>query len=103
LGGDWYSRFNKDSLFELPKPWAKIGMGVDQIPLSIRNSSVLSGNDIGKLGMIGSLPTKEEVDRYASQHLELKVKTKQEIHLLAKAKLAEDQLMGAWLILLSKV
>jgi len=102
LGGDWYSRFNKDSLFEVPKPWAKIGMGVDQIPVSIRNSDVLSGNDLGKLGMIGSLPTKEEVTTYTSNHKELKNKTEKEIHQLAKAKLADNQLMDAWLILLSR-
>ncbi len=103
LGGDWYSRFNKDALFELAKPWARIGMGIDQIPMSIRNSELLSGNDLGKLGTVAGIPTKEEVQKFVSEHPELKGKSEKEIHQLAKIKLAEDQLMDAWMILLSKV
>lgn len=50
MGGDWYCRANGDALFEVEKPLAKKGMGVDALPAAIRQSEYLSGNDLGKLG-----------------------------------------------------
>src|SRR5690606_15352676 len=61
MGGNWYSRSNV-GLFEVPKPLTTLGIGVDQIPDSVRNSKVFNGNDLGKLGNIESLPTSAEID-----------------------------------------
>jgi len=44
MGGDWYTR-SREGMFEVPKPLRSIGIGVDQIPEFIRNSSILTGND----------------------------------------------------------
>ena len=51
---DWYCRAQGDALFEVARP--KVGIGVDQIPASIRNSAILSGNDLGKLGSFARCP-----------------------------------------------
>jgi len=48
LGGNWYSRANK-GLFEVEKPLATLGIGVDAIPEFIIESGVFNGNDLGKL------------------------------------------------------
>lgn len=64
LGADWYSRANKPSLFEVPKPNLKLGIGFDQIPEKIRFSKILSGNDLGMLGNSEALPTAEEIKEY---------------------------------------
>nr|MCU0327323.1 flavin reductase family protein [Spirosomataceae bacterium] len=64
LGADWYSRANKPALFEVPKPNLKLGIGYDQIPEKIRQSKILSGNDLGMLGNIEMLPTTEEIKEY---------------------------------------
>src|SRR5690349_24481534 len=50
LGGNWYSRTNGDALFEVTKPIMNLGIGIDQIPEYIRNSAVLTGNNLGQLG-----------------------------------------------------
>ncbi len=47
-GGSYYSRA-RDGFFEIPKPLSSLGIGVDQIPNEIRNSSVLTGNNLGVL------------------------------------------------------
>ncbi|MFA6276075.1 MAG: flavin reductase family protein [Pedobacter sp.] len=62
LGGDWYCRVNPESLFKVAKPLTTLGIGVDALPISVRNSSVLTGNDLGMLGNIEYLPTNEEID-----------------------------------------
>lgn len=55
LGGNWYSRA-KNGLFEVPKPLRTMGIGVDALPEGIRNSSVLTGNDLGMLANVEALP-----------------------------------------------
>ncbi|WP_421940726.1 flavin reductase family protein [Pedobacter sp.] len=62
LGGDWYCRVTPENLFKVAKPLAKLGIGVDNLPQSVRFSKVLTGNDLGMLGNIENLPTDEEVD-----------------------------------------
>lgn len=62
-GGNWYNRSNKNSLFEVPRP--QLGVGVDALPRSVQLSAILTGNDLGRLGSLTSLPTSEEISRYA--------------------------------------
>ncbi|MFD0941877.1 flavin reductase family protein [Pedobacter boryungensis] len=62
LGGDWYCRVTPESLFKVAKPLTTLGIGVDTLPISVRNSSVLTGNDLGMLGNMEYLPTNEEID-----------------------------------------
>lgn len=62
LGGDWYCRITAENLFKVAKPLAKLGIGVDSLPQSVRLSKVLTGNDLGMLGNIEQLPTDDEID-----------------------------------------
>lgn len=61
MGQNWYCRAHGEAVFEVPKPGRVVGMGVDSIPENIRNSSILTGNDLGRLGMSPEIPSKEEV------------------------------------------
>ena len=81
MGGVWYSRANGD-LFEIPKPLAVPGIGVDQLPKELLDSHILSANDIGRLGNLESLPTEEEI---------YKVKSSNEYHSLKKDYGAEPE------------
>ncbi len=65
-GYNWYARASGDALFEVDKPNLKLGIGFDQLPAEIRESTVLSGNDLGKLANSESLPSQEEIESYAS-------------------------------------
>lgn len=62
LGGDWYCRVTSDNLFKVAKPLTTLGIGVDTLPKAVRNSMVLTGNDLGRLGNIEQLPNDEEID-----------------------------------------
>ncbi|WP_448519947.1 flavin reductase family protein [Rhodoflexus sp.] len=61
MGGDWYCRANGDALFEVAKPVARKGIGVDSLPEAIRLSPVLTGNHLGKLGNTEQLPDAESL------------------------------------------
>ncbi|RNL54084.1 flavin reductase family protein [Pedobacter jejuensis] len=62
LGGDWYCRVTSENLFKVAKPLTTLGIGIDSLPKSVRLSTVLTGNDLGKLGNVEKLPNIEEVD-----------------------------------------
>lgn len=56
MGGDWYCRANGESLFRLPQPGMKLGIGVDQLPEVIRTSPVFTGGDLALLASVEVLP-----------------------------------------------
>ena len=62
LGGDWYCRVTPENLFKVTKPLTTLGLGVDALPKAVRNSKVLTGNDLGMLGNIEQFPSDEEID-----------------------------------------
>ncbi|WP_276089031.1 flavin reductase family protein [Pedobacter sp. JY14-1] len=66
LGGDWYCRVTPESLFKVTKPLTTLGIGVDSLPTAVRNSRVLTGNDLGMLGNLEVLPGPEEIDSMAN-------------------------------------
>jgi flavin reductase (DIM6/NTAB) family NADH-FMN oxidoreductase RutF len=71
LGGDWYCRVTPENLFKVAKPLTTLGIGIDALPKGVRNSKVLTGNDLGILGNIEQLPSAEEIDA-ANSWLEVK-------------------------------
>ena len=60
MGGDFYVRAQGEALFEVPKPIRQKGIGVDALPDAIKNSSILTGNDLGMLGNVEVLPLVSE-------------------------------------------
>ena len=56
LGGDWYCRTDAQNLFQVEKPNTRLGIGMDALPASIRESRILSGNHLGQLANVHELP-----------------------------------------------
>ncbi|RAV98801.1 flavin reductase family protein [Pseudochryseolinea flava] len=100
LGGDWYCRVQGDSIFKVPKPLDRASLGFDNIPEAVRNSSVLSGNDLGILGNVEKLPTDISV-AHLPAYANAKARGTDEIHRLAKQYIAEGRVEDAWRVLLS--
>jgi flavin reductase (DIM6/NTAB) family NADH-FMN oxidoreductase RutF len=93
LGGSWYGKATKDSLFQLEKPIGKISMGFDNLPKEIRNSSILSRSDLAILASLEEIPAKTDF-------LEREEKNTAEKHILAKKYLSQGNVNDAWQILL---
>ncbi len=64
LGGDYYVRTSGDAKFMVPKPLTTLGIGIDSLPDKIKLSTILTGNDLGQLGNLESMPTLEEVNQF---------------------------------------
>ncbi|NEW79472.1 MAG: flavin reductase family protein [Gelidibacter sp.] len=100
-GGSLYSRA-REGFFEIPKPLLTLGIGVDAIPSEIRNSSILTGNDLGMLANLEAIPSEADVDKFAKEHLEYVGINTLKKHTFAKALLEKNEVLSAWKVLLMK-
>ena len=109
MGGNWYCRADQKSMFEIQKPITTCGIGFDALPADIKNSKILTGNDLGHLAGIEVLPDETEVNEYKLLELsdlfvsleDNPIELERELHLKAQKLLKENKLEEAWLSLLS--
>lgn len=109
LGANWYCR-TINGLFEVEKPLSTLGIGVDQIDTAIRNSSVLTGNNLGQLGNIEKFPDEEAINQYKNENLSGVFKQFENdenalttaLHQHAKKLLDEGNVLDGWKTLLAK-
>ncbi|MDO6434339.1 flavin reductase family protein [Flavitalea sp. BT771] len=107
LGGDWYCRVDEHNLFQVEKPNTKLGIGIDALPSPLRNSTILSGNDLGQLANVHELPTIDpafhddtlkNIFQYYSVNPD---EMEKELHAYAKKLLSQGKVAEAWQVLLA--
>ena len=109
MGGNWYCRADKNSMFEITKPITTCGVGFDALPEDIKTSKVLTGNDLGQLAGIEEIPNETDVNEYKLLELsdlfmeyeDKAVELEEQLHLKAQELLKENKLNDAWMTLLS--
>ena len=107
LGGDWYCKVDSSNLFKVEKPNIKLGIGVDALPESIRNSKILTGNNLGQLGNVHEMPFVDPAfndDRLKNiiQYYSLNPDDmEKELHSYAKELLDSGKVNEAWQVLLA--
>lgn len=106
LGGDWYCKVDETNLFQVPKPNTELGIGVDALPVSIRNSKILTGNNLGQLANVHEMPVIEP--SFDDAHLKNIIQyysvnpdeMEKELHSYAKKLLDDGKIREAWQVLL---
>ena len=98
-GGSFYTRA-RDGFFEIPKPITTIGIGVDALPIEIKDSKVLTGNNLGLLGNIAQLPTQEAVDNFGKEHPKFIGLETTKKHTFVQEYLKNNDVESAWKVLL---
>jgi flavin reductase (DIM6/NTAB) family NADH-FMN oxidoreductase RutF len=107
MGADYYCRASGSAIFEVHKPNAELGIGVDALPHEIRNSKLLTGNDLGMLGNCTAIPVVSEIFYDERLALLLRENTHDEdakkdaLHRYAKELLANKEVQNAWQVLLA--
>lgn len=103
-GGSYYSRANK-GFFEIPKPLRSLGIGVDSMPEHVRDSMILTGNDLGMLGNVESLPEKASIDEFvqdvSERYPNIREMSHRDKHKIAQNYLSFGDVDSAWKLLLS--
>jgi flavin reductase (DIM6/NTAB) family NADH-FMN oxidoreductase RutF len=107
LGGNWYARINAANLFEVEKPNRELGIGMDNLPASIKNSKVLTGNHLGQLANVHALPVidpsfEDEKLKNIFQYYSIDPEEMEsELHLHATDLLNSGKVNEAWQVLLA--
>jgi flavin reductase (DIM6/NTAB) family NADH-FMN oxidoreductase RutF len=107
LGGHWYTRANASTIFEVEKPNTHSGIGVDALTENIRNSTILTGNNLGQLANVHEMPfvdpafedakLKNIIQYYSSDPIEME----KELHTYSKELLDAGKVKEAWQVLLT--
>ncbi len=106
LGGDWYCKVDYTNLFKVPKPNTQLGIGVDQLPDSIRNSTILTGNHLGMLGNVHAMPdidasfSDDRVKNIFQYYSVSPAEMETELHKYAAELLNAGNIEKAWQVLL---
>ena len=98
-GGSYYSRANT-GFFEIPKPLSTLGIGVDALPTKIKESSTLTGNNLGMLANVEGLPNQQDVDNFAKDNTKYVGLKTLEKHKFAQEFLENNDVESAWKVLL---
>lgn len=105
MGGNYYCRAQGKAIFEIPKPLKTLGIGVDSMPEEVKNSSVLTGNNLGRLGNVEQLPSEDEVIKFAKlpeiEQISKGVNPTENLHKLAQTYIDREEIDIAWKVLLS--
>ncbi len=107
LGGDWYCWVDDRNLFRVEKPNTQLGIGVDALPAGIRNSPILTGNNLGQLGNVNVYPVIDPA--FEDTHLKHIIQyysinpadMEKELHRYAKKLLDKGHVLAAWQVLLA--
>ncbi|MBO9729061.1 MAG: flavin reductase family protein [Chitinophaga sp.] len=107
MGGDYYCRASGNAVFEVAKPNTQLGIGVDALPATIRNSTILTGNHLGQLGNVHEMPTIDAA--FYDDHLKNIIQyysvtpeeMDKELHRYARKLLDEGKVSAAWQVLLT--
>ena len=107
LGGDWYCKVDESNLFKVAKPNTQLGIGVDALPEDIRNSKILTGNNLGQLANVHEMPfvdptfnddkLKNIIQYYSINPNEMDI----ELQRYAKELLDNGKVADAWQVLLA--
>lgn len=87
MGGAWYSHATPESMFQLPQPMQKT-IGYDALPATIKNSTILSANDIGKMAGLLEMPHEELIAGSKALHSNTDPEHAA-VQLIAEGKIAE--------------
>jgi len=107
MGGDFYCRASGAAVFEIEKPNTQLGIGIDALNSSIKNSTILSGNNLGQLANVHEMPfvdpsftddTLKNIIQYYSINPD---EMGQELHRYAKKLLDAGKVKEAWQVLLA--
>lgn len=107
LGANWYCKVDESNLFEVEKPNVKLGIGIDSLPVTVKNSKILTGNHLGQLANVHEMPVidpafdddhlKQIIQYYSINPDEME----KELHSYARQLLNKGKVQDAWQVLLA--
>ncbi len=96
MGRAYYARASGDAVYTIVQPYNQIGIGFDQLPLSLKNSNILTGNNLAQLASLTEPPRKEAVLELKKEPFFLEIlqseQPMEELHRIVQRELAKENL-----------
>lgn len=62
MGKSYYVRASGESIYSVFQPSTRLGIGYDSLPAGVRNSTILTGNNLGQLAALTTPPGDEAIN-----------------------------------------
>lgn len=99
MGRAYYVRASGEAIYTILQPQNIIGIGYDNLPAGVKNSKVLTGNDLGQFAGMSHLPDLQNIQALLNepqiQQLLQNKNPQEELHRLAQRELAKENLERA--------
>ncbi|MCC6816788.1 MAG: flavin reductase family protein [Saprospiraceae bacterium] len=102
MGRAYYVRASGAAVSAMPQSQALPVIGYPQLPVHIRNSKILSANDIGILSGLKHLPSQLEIDKFQNDYGEILELSQEEAEQKAKLLIAQNRAFEALMLLMCK-
>ncbi|OHX67323.1 flavin reductase family protein [Flammeovirga pacifica] len=96
MGGNFYVRASGDALMTIQKPIQTKGIGLDQLPLHIIESKILTGNHLAQLANVDHIPSEKDLENIETPQ----TSSVEENHTLAARLIDKGLIKEAWKLLL---
>jgi flavin reductase (DIM6/NTAB) family NADH-FMN oxidoreductase RutF len=106
MGRSYYSRASGEAVFTVVQEVLKMAIGFDGLPPSVRNSRILTGNELAMLAGVQALPSDAEIDSVRTDPRVMDILAgnaqdrERQQHLYAKELLEREEVEKAWKVLL---
>jgi flavin reductase (DIM6/NTAB) family NADH-FMN oxidoreductase RutF len=67
MSGNYYCRANGEAIFEVEKPTSIKGIGYDELPDFIKESDVLTANNLAKFANVENVPSEDSVKEFITK------------------------------------
>jgi flavin reductase (DIM6/NTAB) family NADH-FMN oxidoreductase RutF len=68
MGANYYTRASGEAVFEVEKPGVRLGIGYDLLPRPIRESDILTANNLAQLATIEMIPDEGQVRAFIARY-----------------------------------
>jgi flavin reductase (DIM6/NTAB) family NADH-FMN oxidoreductase RutF len=101
MGRFYYAEASGKAVSEIMQRVDVIGVGFDQLPESVRNSKVLTGNDLAQIAALPALPNQEAIDAAFLAEPELSQLLRSGLHRAARKALQSGDVKRAAVLLMA--
>lgn len=103
MGRAFYNRASGENVFPLYMPRNPLGIGFDMLPDHIKNSTILTGNDLGRLAAMEEVPSPDQMISLESEVMNALAGNVQDrqfrLHTYAKELIQQGEVEKAWQVL----
>src|SRR5687768_5677496 len=106
MGRAYYVRASGQAIHTVVQDYLPVTIGYDNLPMQIKNSPILTGNDLGKLAGMLSFPTAEEISMINQNEVVKSIASQQSqasLHYLAKTFLDKGDVSTGFSILMMEI